>query len=214
MKYIKYLLTTSLLAVIFLSCKKEHNPFEDTYSIKYTTKALPYVQLPENHYRIYKDSATGVLDSIIITKSELGSDLLRAATYNGFHYAATNYETFKLQFTKYTGSLDSIWLSASASLQSMAFNTLSNKDTIALSLTSTDILQVFYLANSDVPATSLLVEGINYNEVVVTIGEFNVATDPSYKKTINYWAKNVGLIKRTDISFGGGIKTWTLLRYN
>lgn len=74
-------------------------------------------------------------------------------------------------------------------------------------------LTAFYLPHNVSPTFSIIVEGILYEQVVITTDEQGGPNinDSNYIKTINYWAKGKGIIKRTIIKTGAVVQTYTVL---
>src|SRR5687767_12575918 len=68
----KTFLVVCLLAVALLGCKKNKPPVgpEPPYN-QFPAEGLAYIQLPLNSYYIYRDSATGMEDSVVVVTSSL-----------------------------------------------------------------------------------------------------------------------------------------------
>ena len=209
-----------LIFFVFQSCKK-NEPGTDPalYSLKFSRKALDYVNLTIGKFFIYRDSATSLLDSVIVTNSTLEDKYNSSTTpiYGGF-YPAFNHENFSLILTKYVGSISQsewfngeakLWLQLPASSTDTAAVNLGTKDQYANTYTT------FNLGENDQPNYSVIVEGITYNNVVRTIYDRGLDINhPDYLKEAYYWAKGIGIIKRETIVTGGSVKTSLLLRYN
>src|SRR5262249_42626287 len=99
---IKLIITVFLFGLISMaiSCSKEHPLYpesETTYS--FSPDALAYGRLTQGKYFIYKDSATGFEDSIIVSRSEV---ITEHATNGLFGW---NQQTYYLELSKpYMGS--------------------------------------------------------------------------------------------------------------
>jgi len=209
------LLFCGILVILFVGCKKNSDD-EVKYSLKFSPKALEYMNLTSGKYLIYKDSATSLLDSVIVTTSKLETFFSEKYQSN-FIVVPGNYnEHYSLVLTKYIGGSHSEWLSASAglSMANMPFP-FASSDTCAAYMTETDNTVIFNFAASDQPNLTMTVEGKTYNNVVVTYSSFGGTINDSYfKNTVYYWAKGIGIIKSRVITTGGAIKTYTLLRNN
>ncbi len=141
--------------------------------------------------------------------------ILKSAYYAGtgeFLDIPFYYETFNLKLSKFSGMSQSEWFSGSAS-SSPGYDLINL--TTSVNLLESDNTLAFYMKSTDQPNLTITIEGKTYNNVVVT-NYFNGASidNAYYKKTIYYWAKGVGIIKRTTITMGGAVKTYTLLRNN
>lgn len=209
MKLIKYLMAAGLLSMIFLSCKKEH-PIP---TLKFSEDLLPYVVI-NNSELLYKDSATGLIDSISAA-SQFGTIYVPPFNYNVVSHPAYNTEYCNLELTKFSGPAHSVWFKASGYpiYNSNNNNVESSADTFGISMQEENGLTAFYLPHSVSPTFSIIVEGILYDQVVIITDEQGGPdiNDPNYIKTINYWAKGKGIIKRTIIKTGAVVQTYTVL---
>ena len=213
---LSYFLISALLMIIFQSCKKESAP-DDTYSVTFSKHALEFVNLTQGKYLIYKDSATAVEDSVIISTSILGTFYTPRGDASNW-WAPPHYtETYSLVLTKFGNDTHSEWLNGTAVAQPdyTNFYPHPSTDTSAIDLRETDNSSIFYLSQSGPVLNGINIEGRSYNNVVLTIEANGIDTNASYyKKNICYWAKGIGVIKRTLITTGGAAKTYTLLRNN
>lgn len=207
---IKLFITQIILLAIFTGCKK--NDTDVNYSLSFSRRALEYVKLTEGKYLIYKDSATAALDSVVVTKSKLETYL--QPKIPGYLTPAYYHENFVLELTKYMGSASSEWFYGNASLV-LATMPFASSDTEAVRLYGQYGSPDFIFSASSQSNLSLLVEGVTYNNVVETISDAGVDINhPAYHYDTYYWAKGIGIIKRREITTGGTIKTYTLLRHN
>lgn len=209
---------SSTLLFFALACKKNSPPPDEPVTVKFSPEALEYVKLSPGKYLIYKDSASGVLDSVVVTQSLLEARIAPATVgtgYIGLDCPEYNYEFFTLALTQVNGNSIPWFIGRARSTECPYVNS----DTAALFLREPDSYYAFSSViegNTDnylIP--SLVIEGKTYLNVIVHI--LFVAldiNDPSYKKRTFYWAKGVGIIKRELIVPGGAIKTHTLLRHN
>ncbi len=218
MRYYKFIATLAIVTVFLAlqGCKKEKAENKNTYQVSFSRYVLDYVKLTLGKYLIYKDSATSVTDSVVVTGSIL----------ENIHYPATNGnwvntpeyygERFTLTLTKIatTGS-SSLWFSGTAIAGKFP---VYSSDTSEVSLFGGEgniIGQVFFQTNSQRSNEMVTIEGKIYNNIVITIHDSGLdINNPNYRKTIYYWARGVGIIKRTIITTSGTAKTFTLLRNN
>ena len=218
-------LFTIAASFFFQGCKKMavHQPDQFSFS----RHALGYVQLPLGKYLIYKDSASAQLDSVVVATSNLVNKYV--PSYAGTSaqlwldsYSEYNYEAFHLVLSKYNGNQSSNWFVGADSLDYGSFNGgiggpqgPSASDTFGVNLYELQnyFLTAFYCSNSQYSNLSMNIEGKTYSNVIETISASGNPTDPGYKKIIYYWAKSVGIIKRTMID-ASSIKTYNLLRNN
>ena len=79
----KMLFAITIIITLFISCKKDHTSSQNDAKIiaTFSPEALTYIKLPLNSYYIYKDSATGILDSVVVTTSN--SKLVDVPKYVG-----------------------------------------------------------------------------------------------------------------------------------
>lgn len=87
------------------SCKKDHKDKPaDPVCIRFNPEALAFVQFLLNKYYIYKDSASGMLDSVIVTQSEIKKEFQPEFSWQtGFGSAylpAYFYQSFSLLLTQ------------------------------------------------------------------------------------------------------------------
>ncbi len=223
--YLYILAITSIQ--LFTSCKKASLPENEKpeFTVAFSRNALEYVHLTEGKYLIYKDSVTGQVDSVIVTTSRLettfyqkhdGADL--SSWGLGYMPASPAFssEEFTLKLTKFDGTSQTRWLDGDAYTQLPS--PWASSDTAALKLSvsgSFPFTDAFYMTESMTPDHSMMVEGVQYNNVVM-ISHDN-GYDPTgwgYSRATYYWAKAVGLIKYEFIDFGVPVKIYSLLRHN
>lgn len=217
--------------LLIASCKKEDNadPLVTSISsfIQFPADALAYIQLPVNKYFIYKDSASGALDSVVITQSNIEKKLMPAHVGTGTldpNIPAFNYESFTLLLSKFTGTSPQDWfygIAVSYKTLSVPVNPVNFGELNFLErdrIKNADNGYVFiYPFTRSVPAkvseiTSLIIEGKTYNDVASFV--YSNSLDPSwsnYRKSTYYWVKGIGIIKR-EIQTFNSIKTETLVR--
>lgn len=203
-----------ILFTLLVSCKKENTSDSIGYNLHFSTRALEYVKLTPGKYLIYKDSATSQLDSVVVSTSKLQTILIPEQTVNGILTPAHNKEYFTLELLKYNGVFFNQWMTGFAFTPfDYPFKSVNNS-VVDLRPTLVGGSTIFYMADTDQPNLTMTVEGKIYNNVVVTVYESGPDTSaPYYTKDIYYWAKGVGLIKRTFI-YEAQINTITLIRNN
>jgi hypothetical protein len=214
-----------LLLVLIASCKKEKASSDlPPSAVKFSAEALAYVKLPVEKYFIYKDSATGRLDSVIVKESTLRTtDVPKyncPSSTNLFSFctshAAYNYEIFTLKLVKFNGSLQEDWYYETANSVPIGSWIVIATDTAMLYFSGTFWYPVTYIQSRYATAyfhSSFLVEGKSFTNVLqfINTNHDNIG-DPSYKKTVYYWAKGIGIIKREVKTFNS-IKTDLLVRH-
>ena len=174
----------------FPSCHKDNQQNSGTLVIPKT--ALAYLQIPPGRIFAYKDSATGLIDSVRLLDYQItteqqpdyvgwaGGMLGYEKTYPGYFYE-------KIEFRLVNLTDSSVWLDASTS------NPWCIADHVTLSATGTlignfaatvfiypaDSRESFFILN-------LAVEGKMYKDVIKT-------GSAAYSEF--YWAKDIGIIK-------------------
>jgi hypothetical protein len=202
-----------LLLFVFSGCKKDDSSEKAKFSLKFSDKALQYVKLTEGKYLIYKDSATSLLDSVIVTTSRLKTTFVPSYESNSIIVPDHNEDEFDLVLTKFVGSTQTAWFTGHV-YPPFVFP-FASTDTAAVDMREPDNGPVFFATESTQSNQTMIVEGRTFNNVLVRANDFGRSVnDPNYKKTIYYWAKGVGIIKRSLITSGGATKTYTLLRNN
>ena len=223
------ILFTIAASFFFQGCKKiiSIETVQQTRQFSFSRHALGYVQLQIGKYLIYKDSNSAQLDSVVVTTSNLVNKYV--PSFGGTSaqlwldsYTAYNYEAFHLVLSKYNGNQASSWFGGDDSLNYGVSGGIGGiggnpqpSDTFGVNLYEMqgNYLTAFYCSNSQYSNLSMNIEGKTYSNVIETIRASGNPSDPGYKKSIYYWAKPVGIIKRTIIN-GSSIKTYTLLRNN
>ena len=226
MKYANTLFLFAIAASFFFQgCKKMEVAVPKTDQFSFSRHALEYVQLPLGKYLIYKDSASGQLDSVVVTTSNLEN--LYVPSYGGSpsalwldFYSAYYHDVFHLILSKYIGNQSSNWFIGNGDAHYDHGGNLfasygTPGDTLAVDLRNQDGFDVFYSFNSEYSNLSMNIEGKTYSNIIVTYSGtyFLNPSDPGYQVFVTYWAKPVGIIKRT-MRNANSIKTYTLLRNN
>lgn len=199
-----------LLLIPGINCKKSDQQPERPY-IQFPVGALEYVKLIEGNYRVYKDTASGDLDSVVITNSFISKNFFSGngdPSLGPSHY----YEDFILELTKWTGTSPEAWFEGIATTK-YGFPDMALMEKFDISCFGRYVF--YYPAGSTlITIPSITIEGKDYNDVILGVFESGFSTDPEYNKRTYFWAKGVGIIKREIARAGGSIKTHTLLRHN
>jgi hypothetical protein len=186
-----------ICALALNSCSKDQ---EREY--KLDPAGLKYIQLRPNQYFIYRDSASGKLDSVVVAESSLQSEQF---SYTFFSTTPTtaNRDVFRLTLLGKTSLGDSTWLNCTAK----AFPT----STVVLNDTRSECVFLYPTEGSfsqSYQLPTLTVETTSYSNVVVR----DKVIAQNFQCTY-YWAASVGLIKVVKRQAG---QSWiyTLLRHN
>jgi hypothetical protein len=225
-------LTIILLCFVCYSCKKSKVTTKQTdpVYIQFSADALAYVRLPLNKYFIYKDSASGLIDSVIVTESDVEKVFQPEYTvqvFNGtFNLPAYYYQDFSLLLTGYSGTSQKEWFYAVAQSTFPSFDNSKNSDNASLVLleknrtTDTPINYAFVYPLDTISSlvekmsiiSSILIEGKMYSNVEFYSNSNGIdSTNADYARSIYYWAKGVGIIKR-EIKTSNSIQTYLLVR--
>ena len=229
-KIIFYCLTTSVL--LMTSCKKGLdlggaggllsgilNP--NTVTIHFYQTALDYIQLPVNRYFIYKDSATGSMDSVKVTQSVIETNF-QAATSGYPGQPAVYSDVFKLTLTKFQAlpPTNQTWFNGIARSTTYGgfvsatiidsnitlYNEQSNLLLFWHPFTSFGLRQYTYLS-------TMTIAGITYTSVQsFSYDNQLLPADINYQASVIYWVKGIGIIKKESRTYNS-IKTSLLLRY-
>ena len=220
MKFDRLLLLIPVIAITLTSCQKDDpvviNPVNSVFNISFSRNALAYVNIPVGKYFIYKTVATGVLDSVAVTSNQLS--ITNFPKNEASNFPEHNIESFRLTLTKYNnigGTYIPVqWIRAYATSDiSTPYDSTSTAD-VKLEFSGTD-QTIFYASHNVSGVQSLVVEGVNYPEVIKSESTNGFpATDPSYEKNVFYWAKNIGIIKRIITRPNGSQTEMNLLRHN
>jgi hypothetical protein len=218
-----------MIALGISSCKKETASIE----MKFHPDALAYVQLPVNKYFIYKDSASGAQDSVVVTQSNIEKVFVPK------HESLSLFDpTIPAHFTqKFTlllkkgGASGSDWFYGEAFLEpavlilspvftdtgSLYFrekDRLNNVDKGYVFKYPLNSLTGSYsvITGSASTLPSITIEGKTYLEAIVYIDQNGLpSTNNNFRKSTYYWVKGIGIIKR-EIRTSNSIKTETLVR--
>ncbi len=224
------LLGILIVILAYGSCKKKTSdtqPHLVSDYLKFSTTGLQYIKPPVNSYFIYRDSASGLLDSVVVTESSIEKKLHpeHLDTLPGWvssvvtipdHY----YEELHLKFTKVIGSISENWLTLGASNIGSEGSLFGTPDSSILlsrwdkAYTNSDGLVCFYypfLSSISTTISSITIQGKIYNNVEKFSYERpSVATDSTIRFNY-YWVKGIGLIKREEVTTNTN-HSWSLIR--
>lgn len=203
------LVATSLL---LFSCTKDHislgtGPNYKFYSSLFDSVAIAYINLKPNSNYIYKDQATGLTDTVIVTKSIKGGSSYFAETYE----LTCSIISFNLPTTT--------WLQASASCDENKGPTPVIYDAdFELRNWETQLPAFWYPFTSSLNKQYtyiplIIIEGTTYNGV----NKFQASngfqpSESNYQENIFYWVKGIGIIKK-EIKTYNSVKTSLLVKY-
>lgn len=219
----------AIALLLCLSCKKEAEPVIPQNN--FIKEAFDYVQLSTNDYFIYRDSATGDTDSVIVTNSELERILSPKRESTQLFdpgQPAYYYQTFTLLLSKVNGTGTEDWLYAIASSASFSYAGSGATESADLKLLernrsrNEDRLYIFNypltqaFTFTQVSPLSLTIEGTNYPEVIRFSGNNGLTpSSPNYQQyyqaSAYYWVKGIGIIKRELIT-ATSVRSWTLVK--
>ena len=217
----KEILFAIITVLLIASCKKDNTNTPAPFELQFSAEALAYVQLPFNKYFIYKDSATGTLDSVVVTQSIIVKQFIPEHKSAGLFdpdRPAFYYQIFSLKLTKYNGATQQDWFYGSAT--NLTFGVTSSNPATPLSLVEKDIggafnYPIIILSNPYQEVNilpSVTIEGKAYaNAVVFSYANGLDMTQSSYHKSTYYWVKGTGIIKR-EIRTVNSTKTDLLVR--
>jgi hypothetical protein len=201
----KQLILLLAFSSVFLNCRKEHKPPEKPY-IEIPKDVWAYIKLTPGSWYIYKDSATGLTDSVIVTMSTMNFKVPQYGNIFGNSYLDHYNDDFRVILQKVDPSENkTVWLDAS-SRSVIYFG--SNIDSYWIledlfkgitlmqypSKTPFSTSQIHKIQN-------ISIEGNTYTDVQV-IGRDAAAI---------WWARGVGIVKMTYLK-DNEIKTTLLLR--
>ncbi|MEO7960856.1 MAG: hypothetical protein ABIR19_04865 [Ginsengibacter sp.] len=225
-----FMLISMIFSLSIVSCKKGSSEKAANPSfITFNSEGLAYVQLPVNHYYIFKDSASGMLDSVVVSQSTLEQ---KFSPESVDRIAGTNvktpahyYQNFKLQLSSISGNTQKAWFyGAATNKPDFIIGDYLNSDTAYLSLLESDVnftgeafaypeSYQFAPQSSSKIIPAMTVVGTSYSNVINFISANSAdPTDKNFVRATYFWAKNIGIIKR-EIKTPTTVKTESLLRH-
>lgn len=194
----------SFIGLYITSCKKEKVPVPIKFELRFSRNALSYVNIPVGRYFIYKDSASLQLDSVVVMNTKL-QVFDKPGVFSGNWLedwlgigtpAIFSSEKFDIQLSSWKNGLISDWLTASCQLNTYYLSAPVN-DTSAVSLRIQKNM-VFYQTHTGTKTYNITLEGKVYTDVNITNDNNGLEkTNPFYYESTYYWAKGIGVIKRT-----------------
>ena len=212
----KTILYASVIAILITAgCKKNNDApnARDPIINNFSPSSLEYVKLTPGKYLVYKDSASGNLDSVLVTKSEITWITTPAIPYHDiFNPGSPAYSNYlmRLALTKFSGISQKVWFNGHARAE------LPNDDAIIKMYEVDSAGSAIHISIiTEPPNSSITIETTTYTDVIKSVAVTAVdISDPAYNKSTLYWAKKIGIIKRTIVTTGGKIRTYNLLRNN
>ncbi len=178
------------------------------YYSQFDSVAIAYINLKPNSYYIYKDQATGLTDTVLVTTSSKG--------YFNYNF----YETYEL-----TCSIIPINLQTTPWFQASAYCDVNNGPTPVIYDADFELrnwqanLPAFWypftssLNKQYTYIPSVIIEGTTYNGVnKFQASNGFLSTQSNYLETIFYWVKGIGIIKK-EIRTYNSVKTSLLVKY-
>jgi len=198
-------IATLLLVIlaVLASCKKDR----EEKSFKLNPDAMPYILFRQGQYLIYKDSASGMTDSVVVTDVSLQKEPFTYKDWSNDVMAAEQ-EVYRFTLTSKRAAGDSVWLSGTAKAgllnQVIVYNSLND---------AVFVYPTTCLCDNIFSTSTLTIESVPYKQVIA-IDETAYGYHDDW-----YWAPSVGLVQRRvqDLSlpFSDRItRTYTLLRHS
>lgn len=208
-------LVTCLAIVLFISCKKESTSKTTEEFVQHFSKeGLEYLQLNPGMYLIYKDSATGNTDSVIVAASLLETASSPAVTGPGYYRPATSWEVFTLILMEVNNSTSWFYGRADGNFPLPIYNSNNEANIILVSDAGFEAFLFYKEKPPEFFEGNITIEGINYTEVIKITGQnLFEETDPRFIKQTFYWAKGIGIIKWQKTR-GTEKQTYTLIRHS
>ncbi|MGZ5133802.1 MAG: hypothetical protein ACXWCG_01575 [Flavitalea sp.] len=209
------LLVFILSFFIFQNCKKSSPPApEKELYASFSRNALQYLQLTEGKYLIYKDSATSLLDSVVVTKCRIEVHFTPGLNTLFVRSPAYYTESLTLILSKFDGSSETEWLRSNAFTSMWPAASSVSIDTADIALIDESGGVIVYATETFQSKDTVTVEGKTYSNAQINLSDNGLdPSDQAYRKSIYYWAKGIGIVKRTIVT-GGVTTTHTLLRNN
>ena len=183
----------------------------------FDNKGLEFIWVPGNRYFIYKDSATGITDSVIVTQNYTGSVFHDSVPGNP-PVPPFTHEIYNFTLQKISGSSYQTWFEASASCDSQYRHSAHFIDSdFELSDKQTNLPVFWYPfissgVNQYTLVPTITIEGTTYIQIHKFFATNGLQpTDINYKATICYWEKGTGIIKK-EIRTYNSVKTFLLVR--
>jgi hypothetical protein len=204
----KRIILLTALCAAFAACKKESKP-ESPY-VKVPDDVWSYIKLTPGSWYIYKDSATGLTDSVDVTVSTVNYKVPQFSNLSG-NPPVTNYYNDDYNLTLKSVDLsgnETTWLDASS--RSIIYYAATSPNYWELDDLIHDIILMQYPSNlsgyaANYKIPSAAIEGHIYSDILVVQG--SLGSSPGEV----WWTKAIGIVKLTR-TVGSEIKTALLLR--
>jgi hypothetical protein len=181
-------------------CSKDKKSADLLY-LKIDPEALKYLQFDPGKYFIYKDSASGRLDSVLLLNNTFATKYVGAVAGTWGSTPAYTTESITVILHRYGDNVSTQWLHANGQPDFYSSYIIFNSnDHAPVTLTETinrpqgGISSIHGVFSSLSTPFSMTAEGINYPSVI--LGGFKDASYYANSLREFYWAKNVGIIKR------------------
>jgi hypothetical protein len=207
MNTLKHLLWLSilLLAIILMNaCKKSQSSQPLRVNVRLDADGMQFIQAPVGSYFIYLDSATGGIDSVVVTQSEMQQQFHEKQDGPGLfdNIPQSTSEKYFLTMTRMGPGQTEEWLKGETVDLCPCYVSFDNGDVI-LNKSNGDPL--FYYSSLAPNLFTMTVNDIDYNNVKLSWDSVDT------RREIVYAAKGVGIIKRIS-GTGVNTKSWSLLR--
>lgn len=199
----KKIIVLAVVCSIFFSCKKEGRP--DVPYVQVSDEVFSYINLAQNSWYIYRDSASGIIDSVQVTISfityKAPRNILNPLTGGQYHQCYIDDYYLTLEKVDLSGNRTT-WIDA----RTFAYFDINPQFWVLQDLTTSAILMRNPSSNiSGLPSvykiTSAVVEGVSYADIQVVASGSDVV----------WWAKGTGIVKLSRL-VNGNIQTSLLLR--
>ncbi len=211
-----YAIFFAIIAILSSCSKKSNSPAPAApLNVHFSSEGMEYIDLPAGMFLIYKDSATGKEDSVIVTASDVTTGFSPEYTSTGtlsFHHPAYYYDIFLLEMRIPVSNKQ--WFFGKASAYSESPYVVST-DSATIPMNDKDNLLVFGFPVW-IPSDhfdQMTVEGNTYHDVLRSYSWNGFEeTDTRYIAQTIYWAKQVGIIKWQKKN-GNSYRSYTLVRH-
>lgn len=192
--------------------------FGNSISNQFDSAAFAYIDIRDGRYFIYKDSASGIVDSLVAQRGYVAMYVPPVAgdpSKPGYHYSI--YDLKLANYWNYNPNL--IFFQGHASCDSDYKNTRTFIDSnFAVVNQHTGLAAFWYPFVSSNNQQYSFILSLNvgskvYNDVHCFFASNGLQpTDTNYMGTIFYWVKGIGIIKK-EIRTNNSVKTSLLVRY-
>lgn len=222
--------TPLILFLFFSSCSKDWDVNFDIGNWNIDWKTIPaeshfdsvglkYMKIPLKREYLYKDSSTGKIETVKVTRSDTVA-IFQKATVGTQAYVDNYYDTYTLAMTRMVNNTPTTtWYSGVSTCNFNSSSYIILYDSQFELANETDKVAAFWypFQNNPLQEYSLLpnyvVAGISYSEVHLFHASNGISpSDPAFMESWYYWVKGIGIIKRR-IQSATGVKTDLLISY-